>query len=252
MAPHTLSVWWVAGVQGAKPCPGHQTPSRRSDIVTEPMRDDLLPPEIITDEPPVSDEEFDAWAAQAEGEWELPPAMAEFAVAPYAFEQAEWAMAKLARYTADLATTHERAEALHEKIAAWFDRESAVLETKARYFDGVLTNMLRQVNAEDPGIKTIRLPSGTITSSGPRDPDEMFVEFDGVAGKEAFIEWAYTNNRIEMLKIEPEALISEVRENVQARPDGTVVVADPDGEVVAVPGLSARRRERTFKAKPGA
>lgn len=238
-----------------------------SDVA--PLEDDsgpLLPPELVVDVEPFELEELDRYlAATAEGtEMSDTPVGAFVEAAEYSFERAEWAMAQLAVHQAEVDVLHARAHELHDRIDRWFKAESVKATGRKDFFDGALCTMLRRRNTEDPAVKSIALPSGLITSSGPKDPNATEIDFDGAAGKTEFIEWAQRYRR-DLLTYEPKVLISALRalgpddDGLLEREDGTVLasvlITDEEANEayvdVQVPGMSSRRTERTFKAKPG-
>jgi hypothetical protein len=248
-----------------------------ADALRDRSGDALLPPELAMDEPPVSDEEYEAWAAgevqSAEANavalpdgWEpdeLPLHFREIANAEYDFELAEHLMAKLAAVKAEQDADQAHLKEYVDRLKRWYEPRTKRRKVLVAFLEGSLTGMLRRLHEADPKKKSVSLPSGSITSTGPKAGNELVVEFDGgKVGQDAFIEWALAHGRSDMVQVEYKVLISDVREGVridESEGEGDAagtVVADVPGEggekaTVAVPGLTVRRKERSFSVKPG-
>jgi hypothetical protein len=223
----------------------------------------LLPPEVAVDEPPVPVEDFDLWhrklaeaaanGLDTEGDNDpMPESLRAFATAAYDPDRAEWAMASLAERKRAIAEQEARRDAYKDKIDRWFAKATAGLDDDVRYFEGVLTNMLRQAHDEDPNIKSVSLPSGSITSTGPTPGNELVAEFHPVGGEVDVLQWA-KQNKPDLVHVKEWVNISEVRKAVWRVTRDKVTAAIGEGEqqeIVEVPGLVAFERRRTFTAKP--
>lgn len=229
----------------------------------------LLPPEVTIDQPPISAEDFEAWHARlalidqhgldpGEGGQEglvndaMPESMRAFATSAFDPERAEWAMATLAQLKRAVAAQDAQRDAYVEKITRWHRKATVHLLDSIRYFEGVLQNMLRQSNAEDPEVKSVTLPSGSITSRGPLPGKELVAEFHPADGDLTVLAWA-RQHMPDLVHSKEWVLISEVRKRLWKVGADKITAAIGDGEereIVEVPGLVAYEKRREFKAEP--
>jgi hypothetical protein len=171
---------------------------------------DLIPPELAVDEAPIPDDDLDRWieamvaeaaaigadpAAHvaatldrmrgADDDTEAaafagtPASVMDFATSELDVEYLEWAMSKVARAQRQLRGDERQAEKYHARIDRWFARRRSAAQTATAFFEGILTAAGRQAHAADDRTKSLVLPSGTISSSGPARGNEQEVIISG-------------------------------------------------------------------------
>lgn len=219
------------------------------------MDEATFPPELALDgEPPVSDEDIARWASQDlhyPGPDGMPmnksESMLAFEQAEFDMERAEWAMGRLRRAQGRVSDAYRQAEEWQERISRWLAETTKRDSREAAYFSGALCNMLRKANEADPSVKSITLPSGRITSSGPAEGNEWVASVNP-AEEAVLVEWLKARFP-EAVKVEQSVKVKELRSHVWRVDEGGVFARDGD-EVVPVPGAMPKRKERTFTAVP--
>lgn len=115
-------------------------------------------------------------------------------------EQAQWALRKIKALNIKHKETDELAEAEIERIKAWQDKENRSIDSGIAFFEGLLFDYMLKEKKADEGLKSIKLPSGTLRlrKQQPeyiRDDDKLVKwaitvgEWDLVKTKES-IDWA--------------------------------------------------------------
>ena len=156
---------------------------------------------------------------------------------------ADWALRKLARVLAKAAEVTVLAERQRHAILAsvqayldpideWAGEQIDRLAKDAEFFESLLLTFHRNVLAEDPRAKTIKLPHGTLSSR--KLPDRW--EFD----EPTFIKWA-SENADELLRTKIEIYRAEAKKALSVATTGEVVWG---GEIV--PGVTVTTGERDF------
>jgi hypothetical protein len=111
----------------------------------------------------------------------------------------------------------------------------------------VLEDMLRRVNERDPKVKSLSLPSGRISSQGPKPGREWTTK---IADAEAVVAWA-EKHFPDLVQTKKDVLVSELRDAVwRADQRGAYALDTRTNELLEVPGVVVERKERTFKAEP--
>lgn len=219
--------------------------------------DEVTIPEDIAlgGEPPVTDEDFERWAGQEmfylgpDGlPMNMPESLRAFADEDFDTERAEWAMGRLRRAQGRIQANALQAREWIERIEEWLTATSRRDTIEANYFSGVLSNMARKVNERDPSVKTIRLPSGRITSSGPAPGKEWEAKVNP-AEEAVLVEWAKARFP-DAVKVEESVRVKELRSHVWRVDERGVFALDPGGEVIPVPGAMPHRKERSFTVLP--
>ena len=77
-------------------------------------------------------------------------------------DQAAWALRKMSRIKAEIEENNKVAQAEIERITAWRDEENEKLERSISFFEGLLYEYFMALRQEDPKLKTIKLPHGTL------------------------------------------------------------------------------------------
>ena len=186
--------------------------------------EDPIPPELALDAEPLSEPELDAvdqgeHAPDSVLRWQITDDGA-----------AEWAMRKLADVQSKVTELQSRRDGWTAKIAAWFDQAAKPLSTRAEFFTAHLESYALRRREED-GTKTLRLPSGIVST---RQPGPRVV----VRDEAAFRAWALAHPdspavRIKVDLVRSTSVAGEAKRTVQAVKSGDdwrVVLND--GEVV--------------------
>jgi phage host-nuclease inhibitor protein Gam len=145
--------------------------------------------------------------------------------------QAEWALRKLARYARDRQTKVDVAQAEKARIDAWLEDETGKLDRHADYFRSILADYMRRRHEDDPKVKTLSLPSGTLKARKGR-PRVTVTDLDALEA------WVDEHEAGELLRVKVEAdkrailgrveVDGEVPPGVEIEPGGVSFTADPD------------------------
>jgi hypothetical protein len=122
------------------------------------LPEDLLPPDLALDEPPLTDDEVERLVEAI--------AMDDRPQSPWRIEDdgtAEWAMRKLARERRALDGVADQAHEWTARIDAWASSASAPVERRIRWWEGHLEDYARRQREE--GRLTVSLPSGKVRTS---------------------------------------------------------------------------------------
>lgn len=76
--------------------------------------------------------------------------------------QAAWALRKMSKIKAEMDENIMTAQAEMERIASWRDEENEKLERSISFFENLLYEYFVQLRDEDPKLKTMKLPHGTL------------------------------------------------------------------------------------------
>jgi hypothetical protein len=77
-------------------------------------------------------------------------------------DQAAWALRKMSRIKAEQDENIQTAQAEIERITSWRDEENGKLERSISFFEGLLYEYFVQLRGDDPKLKTMKLPHGTL------------------------------------------------------------------------------------------
>ena len=75
---------------------------------------------------------------------------------------AAWALRKMSKVQAKIAETNAAAEAEIKLTQAWRDKENGKLELEIDFFTYLLDTYFRRCQVEDPKLKTLKLPHGSL------------------------------------------------------------------------------------------
>ena len=182
----------------------------------------LLPDDLA--EPPFTDDDLDAYFAWEDTPYDGPsstdPGVMEPEPEPrlsrWSIEDtgaAEWSMRKLAHVQAEIASTNARAAEFIRQIERWRQDQLKPLVRPAEFFDAALQDYLRRVREADPKKKSVKLPSGEITSTLSRERPGI------VQGSEAeFIGWAKSSGLDNLVRVKEEPDVNEMKKVVKFRP----------------------------------
>ena len=77
-------------------------------------------------------------------------------------DQAAWALRKMSRIKAEQDENIQTAQAEIERITSWRDEENGKLERSISFFEGLLYEYFVQLRDENPKLKTMKLPHGSL------------------------------------------------------------------------------------------
>ena len=77
-------------------------------------------------------------------------------------DQAAWALRKMSKIKAEIEENNKVAQAEIERITAWRDEENEKLQRSISFFEGLLHEYFMQLREDDPKLKTVKLPHGTL------------------------------------------------------------------------------------------
>ena len=135
---------------------------------------------------------------------------------------ADWALRKIREHEAHIAQVEEFAEAQVDEILAWAESATKSARDSIQYLSGLLEAYHRQLFAENPTLKTIKLPAGEIQlrQQQPqynRDNDRL-------------LDWLKANDRPGLIRIKMEPDWAKVKQAFTVN-NGRLI--DPEtGEVV--------------------
>jgi phage host-nuclease inhibitor protein Gam len=223
------------------------------------MNDDLLPPELVLDEPPWSEQELDALAAEAEAGYDVERMRTRELAGT---EQAQWAMAELARLRGLLGELKVQSDAWTARITKWYEDSTHPLKGRAAFLEDRLEHYALAMR-ERFDTATVKLPSGEVTT---RKSAAKVVSTDD----DAVIAWLKDNatqlDFDDCVRTTYELRISEVRKHVSPHvavdDDGVVtgyvfMYDHPDhvglnqaSDLFVVPGLAIEDEKLTPKVTP--
>lgn len=129
------------------------------------MSESHLPPAVLSPADPIDLADVDALVSCPDGlpaEAEPEPVRRVRSWQPTTEQDAAWALAHLGALEREQAAVAEQAALYHEQIDAWAADASRPAAGRARFFAGALEGYLRQRHADDPKLRTVWLPSGTL------------------------------------------------------------------------------------------
>lgn len=166
-------------------------------------------------------------------ETERPSAAERFRVTTEA--QADWCLRKIAGLDSREQAAHALANAEMVRVQTWLDEQCRQIAGTRSYFAGLLEEWHRQLLAEDPRRKTVKLPHGELAAR--RQPDRW--EFT-----DEFVTWAMANAH-EALRLRHEVDRQAAKELLTALGDGRA--ATEDGTIAA--GVTVTPGEIRFMAR---
>lgn len=205
------------------------------------MTTDLLPlpPELAVETEPFSDFTLTDHLARPDADPSTLP------LARWSIEddgEADWAMRHVAVAQASLTQSRDQANAWRARIDQWEDDQAGRLQPRIAFFVGALEEFARRRREEDPRAKTLRLPSGAISSRSV--PEKVVVE-----NEPAVLEWARRSGHLDLIKV-TESLDKSVLRKSVGWDGGMVLITSEDGAEV-VPGCSVAPGHVVFTVKVG-
>lgn len=139
-------------------------------------------------------------------------------------DQAAWALRKMSRIQAEIEENNQVTQAEIERIISWRDEENEKLERSISFFEGLLYEYFMALRQEDPKLKTMKLPHGTLKMRAQQPQ----YEYD----EEILLSWAKENL--------PEAVV--IKESVAK----TLVKKHIQETGELVPGVTITERPEKF------
>jgi phage host-nuclease inhibitor protein Gam len=124
------------------------------------LPEDLLPPDLALDEPPLTDDEVEGFIEAAAVKEDDDPNLPRWRIEDDG--AAEWAMRKLARELQARGPIVDQAEAWTSRIEEWLKATLAPFDRRIRWWEGHLTDYARR--QREAGRKTVSLPSGKVST----------------------------------------------------------------------------------------
>ena len=151
-------------------------------------------------------------------------------------ELAQWALTKLAGYTAERDRLRRNAQAEIDRIQHKAQADERTVTAKIEWLESELTGYLRRIRQDDPKVKTYRLPGGNLVHRRGRTSTV-------VSDPAAFVEWALETGTVAALKMTPQVSVLNPAHGFARTDTGSIVFA-ADGEIV--PGVSVVTGEDTY------
>lgn len=195
----------------------------------------------------------DAWEeAEAEALSAPEPTTPAFRVTT--MEGADWVLRKVARVDDELHEVDDLARVEIAKIEGWRDQERARLRGQRERLEQLAVAYLRDLMAEDPRKKSLKLPHGKITSTAGR------LTFEAAVPDESVIAWAEQRGVpavVRVTKAIAAGPFSDVVRDVMATigvdepgEGETLTVALPDAEGEPTLNVLVTRKQRSFSVTP--
>lgn len=203
---------------------------------------DLIPPELAEVEGVPTDDEIDAWLADASWSQTLAVNRAE-AIGPdddpledddeieppwciNSDGEAEWALRKMGEYVDQVDELQDAARAWRERIDEWLASQITGPSLRARFFEAHLEDWVFRLRHTSSGkVKSRKYPSGEVASSGSTDPKVKIVNPERVAA------WA-GKNAPDAVRVTTEVLVTDLRKCVHAEVVPVEREVEIDGETV--------------------
>lgn len=77
-------------------------------------------------------------------------------------DQAAWALRKMSRIKAEQDENTQAAQAEIDRIAVWRNEENEKLQRSVSFFESLLHEYFMQLREDDPKLKTVKLPHGSL------------------------------------------------------------------------------------------
>jgi len=152
-------------------------------------------------------------------------------------DSANWCLRKMRALKAEIEENARIAQEEVERIQQWLQDVNTPLERSMQYFEGLLMEYHMKVYAEDPKIKTIKLPHGTLKM---RVQQPEYIRDD-----EKLLSWLKQNGMNEFVKIIEKPEWGQLKKKVQIA--GKMVVFKDTGEVIE--GVTAQERPPKFSVE---
>lgn len=157
-------------------------------------------------------------------------------------DKAEWGLRKLERIQAEFDEVKRQRDEQLDRIQSWFEECARTILRQQDFFEGLLTEFHRNELRRNPDRKTIKLPSGKLSSR--RGQPRWNVD------EETFVTWAEEDPERAELFIRVTRVVNRVgvKSSLHLRDDGQVV--DP-GSGELVPGVLVDPAEVNFFVEVG-
>lgn len=157
-------------------------------------------------------------------------------------DKAEWGLRKLERIQAEFDEVKRQRDEQLARIEKWFEERANGILRQQSFFEGLLNEYHRNELRRDPDRKTIKLPSGRLSSR--RGQPRWNID------EESFMPWAEEDPERAELFIRITKVVNRagVKSSLHLRDDGQVV--DP-GSGELVPGVLVDPAEVNFYVEVG-
>ena len=120
--------------------------------------------------------------------------------------QAQWALRKISALQAQIDENKALAEKEIQRVKEWEESENKAHEDSIGYFTALLQEYMLKEKSENPGLKSIKLPHGTIRL---RKQQPNYIRED-----EKLIEWAKKENRTELINVKESLKWGELKKEI--------------------------------------
>lgn len=156
-------------------------------------------------------------------------------------DSANWCLRKMRALKAEIEDNNRIAREEIERIQRWQEQVNAPLQRSIEYFESLLEEYHRALYAEDPKVKTIKLPHGTLKMRAQQP------EFK--RDEQVFLEYLRKSGRTDYIEIIEKPKWGEYKKIVEVAMDGCTVVDMQTGEIVE--GVTAEQRPPKFSVEVG-
>jgi len=108
-------------------------------------------------------------------------------------QSVEWALRKIKALKIQVEENNQLAQAEIDRINDWKERENKSAQNSILFFEGLLLEYMVKEREQDPKVKSIKLPHGTVRFK-KQQPEY-------VRDEPKLIEWAKESQRIDLIKL---------------------------------------------------
>lgn len=157
-------------------------------------------------------------------------------------QQAEWALRKIKAYKAQIDENNTLAEAEIQRVTDWKNSENKAAEDSIGYFTALLQEFMLKEKANDPKLKSIKLPHGTLALKKQqpdyqRDNDKLLESLESLG-------WSSYIKKEEIKEAKWADLKKEIDKSIKVV-DGKLFTLD--GELIE--GVEVKERDDKFGVK---
>lgn len=121
-------------------------------------------------------------------------------------EQAQWALRKIRALKAHHDEIVGLADAEIYRVTTWQDKECEGINNSIAFFEGLLKDYMTKERAQDPDLKSVKLPAGTIRFR-KQQPEY-------IRDEDALIEWAKKLDKHELIKVTESLNWAALKKNI--------------------------------------
>jgi phage host-nuclease inhibitor protein Gam len=154
-------------------------------------------------------------------------------------DSANWCLRKIRALKAEIKDNARIAQEEVERIQKWLKNVNEPLENSISYFEGLLETYHREIYVEDPKLKTIKLPHGTLKLRAQQPEFKL--------DEQVFLEYLRKSGRSDYIEVIEKPKWGEYKKVVEVAMDGKTVVDTQTGEIVE--GVRAELRPPKFSVE---